>query len=137
MEVIPGSHLGAAQTHNETYDAKNLLARGQKIENLDAADAVHMELKAGEFSLHNERTVHGSLPNQTDAPRIGLALFYIPTHVKSTLARRTACLVRGEDTYGYWDADPIPRYDYDPVVMDLVDLAREGYVDPKVAQEAR
>lgn len=137
MEVIPGSHLGAAQTHNETYDAKNLLARGQEIEHLDDSSAIHMELQAGEFSLHNERTVHGSLPNKTDAPRIGLALFYIPTHVKSTLARRTACLVRGEDTYGYWDADPIPRFDYDPVVMELVDLAREGYVDPTVAQEAR
>jgi non-haem Fe2+, alpha-ketoglutarate-dependent halogenase len=137
MQVIPGSHLGTAQTHNETYDPKNLLARGQKIEDIDASDAVFMELKAGEFSLHNERTVHGSLANNTDSPRIGLALFYIPTHVKSTLARRTACLVRGEDKYGYWDADPIPRHDFDPVVMKLVDQAREGYVDPSIAQEAR
>ncbi len=137
MRVIPESHLGKAQTHEETYHEKNLLARGQKINDLDDSNAVDLELKAGEFSLHNERTVHGSLANDTESARIGLGLFYIPTHVRSTLARRTACLVRGEDKYGHWDADPIPRHDYDPVVMELVDLARETYIDPTIAQEAR
>ena len=136
MRVIPESHLGAAQTHNETYDEKNLLARGQKIENIDDSKAVDLELKAGEFSLHHERTVHGSLANDTNSDRIGLAFFYIPTHVKSTLARRTACLVRGEDKYGHWDADPIPRFDFDPEVMKIVDQARESYVDPSVVQES-
>jgi ectoine hydroxylase-related dioxygenase (phytanoyl-CoA dioxygenase family) len=137
LRVIPQSHLGPAQTHAETYDAKNLLARGQEIEGIDDGGAVDLELRAGEFSLHNERTVHGSLANDTDAARIGMALFYIPTHVRSTLARRTACLVRGEDRYGHWDLDPTPRHDFDPVVMELVERARAGYVDPSVAQEAK
>ena len=137
MRVIPKSHLGKSQVHNETYDPKNLLARGQKIEDLDDSNAVDLVLKAGEFSLHNERTVHGSLANNSESTRTGLALFYIPTHVKSTLARRTACLVRGEDKYGYWDADPVPRYDYDPIVMESVDRSRSGYVDPTVIQEAK
>lgn len=136
MRVIPGSHLGPAQVHNETYDPKNLLARGQKIENIDDSGAVFMELKAGEFSLHNERTVHGSLGNDTASPRIGLALFYIPTHVRSTLARRTACLVRGEDTYGHWDADPVPSVDRDPAILEHIRAAHRRYIDPAVPQEA-
>lgn len=136
IKVVPGSHAGPAQSHVETYHEKNLLARGQAIEGLDDSQAVDLELEAGQFSLHHERTVHGSLSNHSDDVRIGLCLFYIPTHVRSTLGRRTACLVRGVDEYNHWDADPIPRYDRDPVILELLHAAHKGYVDPSIAQEA-
>ena len=136
MRVIPGSHLAAAQTHVETFDDKNLLARGQAIEGIDETAAVDLVLGAGEFSLHHERTVHGSLPNHGDGPRIGLALFYIPTSVRSTLGRRTAALVRGVDDHGHWDADPEPRRDRDPEIMAHMRAAHARYHDRSVAQEA-
>lgn len=136
MKVLPGSHRAPAQTHVETYHEKNLLARGQAIEGLDDSRSVDMELEAGQFSLHNERTVHGSPPNDTDDVRIGLGLFYIPTHVRSTLGRRTACLVRGVDEYNHWDPDPVPRYDRDPIILEHMQAAHKGYVDTSIPQEA-
>ncbi len=136
MRVIPGSHLGDARSHVETYHDKNLLARGQTIEELDETEAVDMALRAGEFSLHHERIVHGSPPNPSTGPRIGLALFYIPASVRSTIGRRTASLVRGADAFGHWDPDPEPCRDRDPEILAHMRAAHARYHDHSVAQEA-
>ena len=136
LKMLPKSHRGEARTHIETFNKKNLLARGQVIEGVDETDAVELELRAGQFSCHHERIVHGSDANNTTEARIGLGIFYIPTHVRSTLGRRTACLVRGVDEYGHWDADPVPQADCD---LDILAHTREAgarYVDPKYRQEA-
>ena len=98
-------HLGPDLHHIETHARDNMLAKGQSIEGLDEKQAVHIEMAAGEFSLHHERTAHASEPNRSDDRRIGFAFFYIPTHVRSTIGRRQATLVRGVDEYGHWDAD--------------------------------
>ncbi len=136
LRVLPGSHLGPAYRHTETFAEKNLLARGQAIERLDESEAVDIELRAGQFSVHHERTVHGSLPNRSAVPRIGLTLFYIPTSVRSTLGRRTAALVRGTDAYGHWDPDPVPVRDRDPAILDHMRAAHRRYHDRSIAQEA-
>ncbi len=137
VRVMPRSHTGPAYSHIEKADdEQNMLARGQRIEGLDDAQAVDLELRAGEFSIHHVRTVHGSLANDSGAPRIGIGLFYIPTSVQSTIGRRTADLVRGEDAYGHWDADPAPSVDGDPAILAHAMRAHSGYVDPAVAQEA-
>jgi chlorinating enzyme len=62
VRVMPGTHLGIDFVHDQTRAANNLLIRGQSIRGLDDARAAHLELRPGEFSLHQERTVHGSLP---------------------------------------------------------------------------
>lgn len=136
MRVIPGSNRGPAHRHVETNHEKNLLARGQRIDGIDEASAVDLELKIGEFSLHHEHTVHGSLANETGEARIGLALFYIPTHVRSTIGRRTALLVRGVDAYNHWDTDPAPRFDRDPLILEHMRAAHRCYTDRAVSQEA-
>ena len=58
---------------------------------------MHRDGAPGEFSLHHERTAHASEPNRSADRRIGFAFFYIPTHVRSTIGRRQATLVRGVD----------------------------------------
>lgn len=136
LRVLPGTHLGQDFEHEETYDPQNLLARGQTIKGLDDERAVYMELEPGEFSMHHVRMAHGSLGNETDDRRIGLAFFYIGTHVASTLGRRTALLVRGEDTYGHWDPDPLPKRDMDPVTMDFLTNMWASYQDKEVRQAA-
>tara|TARA_Y100001934_G_C12248739_1_gene724007 strand:- start:437 stop:1267 length:831 start_codon:yes stop_codon:yes gene_type:complete len=136
VRVIPGTHTGEIYSHVETYDEKNLLARGQSIEKIDDSGAADLVLKAGQFSCHHERIVHGSNPNETDAMRIGVGIFYFPAHVRSTIGRRPASLVRGVDEYGYWDADPVPTEDRDAAVYAHVKAAGERYVDPQYAQEA-
>ena len=136
MKVLPGSHLGETHSHTETFAKDNLLARGQVISGIDESKAVSMPLKVGQFSCHHERIVHGSEANSTPNDRIGMAIFYIPTHVKSTIGRRTACLVRGVDDYGYWDADPLPKAPLDRDILDHTLAASQRYVDPQYIQEA-
>ena len=136
MRVIPGSHLEKARQHVETFHEKNLLARGQSIEDIEESSAVDLELMAGQFSLHNERTIHGSLTNQSDGPRIGYALFFIPTYVRSTIGRRGAWLVRGEDKFGHWDVDPTPVRNRDPEIYRYMQECYARYVSASVNQEA-
>jgi len=136
MKVIPGSHRGKTYGHEETFHEKNLLARGQAINEIDDSNFDYMALKAGQFSCHHERIVHGSDANDTDGDRIGLGVFFIPTHVKSTIGRRTACLVRGVDEHGHWDADPEPQGRFDNDIIDHIRTASQRYVDPQYVQEA-
>jgi hypothetical protein len=50
--------------------------------------------------------------------------------------RRSALLVRGEDRYGYWDADPRPAYDFDPPAFQAMRAAWGAYRDGEVKQAA-
>ena len=136
VRVIPGTHKGEEFIHEETYAADNLLSRGQTLKNVDDTNAVDIVLKAGQFSMHHEKLIHGSEPNQSDYRRMGIAFIYIPTHVRSSIGRRTALLVRGEDHYSHWDPDPEPRFDLDPICMEIMERWMAGYIDKTVVQEA-
>ena len=136
LRVIPRTHLGETYAHDETPNEKNLLARSQSIEEIDDSSAVDLQLNAGQFSIHHERLVHGSLPNETDRPRIGLGLFCMPTRVRSTLDRRFADLARGTDSFHHWDHDPTPETASEEEVATHVESAGHRYVDPTFAQES-
>ena len=136
LQVLPGTHLGPDMVHEETYAPDNMLARGQTLAIADDSHAVTIALRPGEFSLHHERIAHGSKQNRTASPRIGFAFFYIPTHVRSTIGRRTATLVRGVDTHGHWDPDPLPRFDFDPVAFAMLRSVWGQYKDGEVKQAA-
>jgi non-heme Fe2+,alpha-ketoglutarate-dependent halogenase len=136
VRVLPGSNLGPDLQHEETYDANNLLSRGQSLRGIDDAQAVEMPLEPGWFSMHHERTAHDSRPNRSDDRRIGVAFFYIPAHVRSTLGRRAAMPVAGEDRYGHWDRDPEPRIDLDPVSMAALDDVWARYRDAAATRQA-
>jgi non-heme Fe2+,alpha-ketoglutarate-dependent halogenase len=137
MRVMPGSHLGADAVHDETYDPQNMLGRGQTIRGIDDSKAVYMPVKAGQFSMHHERTIHGSMPNPSDRRRVGISFFYMPAHVRSTIGRRTATLVRGTDKYGHWDPEPMPKTDLDPVCMEFLRQSWSRYRDPDMPQAAK
>lgn len=115
MKMIPGSHAWKQLPHRDTFDARNLLTRGQEIEvEVDEADTVFLELQPGEASLHNIRTVHGSEPNRADDRRIGVAVRYIMPHVKQMSAEGdSAWLVRGEDRFGHFIHETPPAADMD------------------------
>jgi ectoine hydroxylase-related dioxygenase (phytanoyl-CoA dioxygenase family) len=118
MQVIPGSHKVDQLPHVDTFHRDNLLSRGQEIAvEVDKSKAVGLALKAGEMSLHHIKLVHGSDPNQTDDRRIGLAIRYIPTHVRQIKVRDSATLVRGVDRYGYFDPEPRPVRDLDEAAL--------------------
>jgi ectoine hydroxylase-related dioxygenase (phytanoyl-CoA dioxygenase family) len=114
MQFIPGSHKIDQLPHLDTFHRDNLLSRGQEIAvEVDKSKAVAIPLSAGEMSLHHIKLVHGSEPNRSADRRIGLAIRYIPTHVRQTKVRDSAQLVRGTDRYHHFDYEPRPRADLD------------------------
>ena len=118
MKFWPGSHRENQLAHRDTFDANNLLSRGQEIAvEVPAGAGVDVPLKAGEMSLHHVLLAHGSGPNTTADRRIGFAIRYIPPHVRQLKVRDSAMLVRGRDTHGNFDPEPSPQRDLDEAAL--------------------
>ena len=120
LRYLPGAHLGPEMSHIETYHENNLLSRGQYIPDFDESTAVDAEVRAGEATIHHFRLPHSSKPNMSDQRRIGILFVYCPPHVRPTLGRYSAVCVRGENAFDYWDADPVPKQDFDPETVKYV-----------------
>jgi len=117
MKFVAGTHKQQVK-HEDTFDQNNLLTRGQEIAvEVPEGEGVDVPLKAGEMSLHHVLLAHGSGPNTTEDRRIGLAIRYIPPHVRQLKARDSATLVRGRDTHGNFDLEPAPRADLDTAAL--------------------
>ena len=129
MRVIPGTHQGALLPQRETYAQTNMLSRGQEIAvTVDESQAVPLELRPGEFSLHHVGIVHGSGPNDSNAPRIGIAVRYIsPDVVQQGRERDLVLLVRGRDHYGHFDIVKAPEREiaYGESAVQVESLARK------------
>lgn len=115
MKVMPGTHRRQTLAHEDTYDADNMLTRGQAIRGLDEVGAARMPLRAGEMSLHNYCLAHGSGPNLSRDRRIGVSMHFMPPDTKQVVgAWDCAALVRGSDRYGHFVHAPVPARDFDP-----------------------
>ena len=128
MKFIAGTHKAQVK-HADTFHKDNLLTRGQEIAvDVDEGKAVFAELRPGQASLHHVLLFHGSAPNQSDDRRIGLAIRYVPTHVRQAVgAKDSATLVRGVDAHKNFATEPRPKIDLDP----------EGVAFHKAATEAQ
>lgn len=115
MRVIPGTHR-QQMAHTDTFAESNLLSRGQEVAvTVDEDDAVDITLQPGQISLHHVLIVHGSEPNPSSIPRIGLAIRYVPTSVYQTSGiRESATLVRGTDRHGHFDLETPPEAELHP-----------------------
>ena len=111
MKFVAGSHKLDMVEHVDTFDENNLLSRGQEIAvDVDENEAVHVELKPGEFSLHHGKLFHGSSPNETGDRRIGLALRYVSTNMsQANNIKPYAKLVSGEDRFGHFQLLDSPQ----------------------------
>ena len=120
LEVVPGTHLQDQIPHRDTFSKDNMLTRGQEVAvDVDPKSAVMLELEPGEMSLHHVRLIHGSAPNPSKRRRIGFAIRYMPTSVRQLEGDDSASLVRGVDTYGTFEHEPIPSRDMDPVAVEF------------------
>jgi hypothetical protein len=116
VHVVPGSHRDGLLPHRLGRDSRNRLIRGQLVaDDIDPASVAGVELRAGQFSLHHGRLLHSSPANPSGTLRAGLAVRYIPPDVRQGGPRHGATPVRGRDPYRYYDHEPVPRYDYDPI----------------------
>ena len=115
MRFLPGSQAKGVYSHDELIEKNNLLSRGQTVKGVDESRAVHVPLKAGQFSFHKEDTLHASHPNSTNDRRIGLSIHYVAPDVRETnFPGASAMLLRGRDTHGYWLPENRPKADLDP-----------------------
>src|ERR1700687_5514323 len=120
MGFIPGTHTSDQIPHRDTFAQNNLLTRGQEVAvEVNEKDAVTIELRPGEMSLHHVRLVHGSPPHPSNARRIASAIRYIPTTVAQIAGEDSATLVRGVDDHHHFEPEPRPTRDMDPAFVAL------------------
>jgi hypothetical protein len=129
MKFIAATHRSQVK-HEDTFERNNLLTRGQEIAvEVDEEEAVHVELKPGQASLHHVLLFHGSEPNRSDERRIGLAIRYIPTHLKQAVGQRDwATLVRGTDRFGNFEPAHVPKHDLEPEALAFHKMVSEEQV---------
>jgi len=109
MRVIPGTHTRGhiAFTESDALERNVLTQTIQKAE--DMGTPMNIELQAGEFSLHSDLLVHGSLPNRSQRRRCGLTLRYCPPDVHTYWGWNSwSILCRGSDPTGHWANVPRP-----------------------------
>ena len=109
VNIIPGSHQSVVP-HVRSPEGM-LFPEMADMDYVDTSAAVPMALRAGQFFLFNERTVHQSDPNTSDRRRLGLAV-RVTTPVVRVDHRRLfpghkVVLLSGEDRMGFSEvADP-------------------------------
>ena len=109
MKFWSGSHHFQQLSHEDKFHPHNLLGRGQEVQvNIEPEDTVDVVLRAGEMSLHHVLMIHGSDPNRSKRPRIGVAIRYIPTRNRQISLNGTAMLVRGIDNYNNFKHEQAP-----------------------------
>jgi len=116
VRVVAGSHHGPLLDHRLGRDQYNRLVRGQLVDIHPPPErVVDLELRAGQLSVHHGRLLHSSPANPSPRLRAGLAVRFVSPDVRQGGPRGSATLVRGVDTYGYYDHEPVPRFDGDPI----------------------
>ncbi|HEY5645117.1 MAG TPA: phytanoyl-CoA dioxygenase family protein [Pseudomonadales bacterium] len=135
MRYLPGSHGRDKLAHAETFAEDSALTRGQEIVlRIDENDAVSVILKPGQMTLHHCLLAHASGPNTTGSPRIGLAVRFLPTHVRQTGGPpMSAILVRGRDDHGHFATDPAPSGAFDAAALAAHDRAMRPHADSNYA----
>ncbi|MCY4097663.1 MAG: phytanoyl-CoA dioxygenase family protein, partial [Rhodospirillales bacterium] len=103
------------RSHHTNADPELTLHQEIDDDEIDLSEAVGLELEAGQISLHDVYLTHGSLANQSEHPRRGMTLRYMPTSTVfdrdfarrlteekgvSDHSNRTVFLVRGVDESG-------------------------------------
>ena len=116
LRVIPGSHRRRELKNHHVNKADGLaLPLELNEDEFDVSEAVNVELKQGQVSLHDVYLMHASEPNQSVYPRRGMTLRFMPTTSiyrrdiememgGSALAQqRSLFLMRGTDVSGVND----------------------------------
>ena len=102
MKMWSGSHKDNLKEHDQNFNEKNLLTRGQTVNNVPDDQIVPLVLDSGQMSLHHPKTVHGSGINLSKDRRIGFVIqSYIGTNVKQILGKNSVQIARGVDNYNF------------------------------------
>ena len=135
MKFVPGSHREQIVPHVDTFDANNLLSRGQEIAvEVNEEDGVAVELQPGQASIHHGHLFHASGPNTTNDRRIGVAIRFIKPSMKQRSGDRSlVALVSGEDRYGHFTIAEPPQARLSETDFDL--CRRDAEIKRRVLYE--
>jgi non-haem Fe2+, alpha-ketoglutarate-dependent halogenase len=122
MEFVVGSHALGEVPYEMIPPENHMLKFSRQVVGVDTSRRFMAELEPGQISMHGTRVVHGSEPNHSDRPRIGFGCIFVAPHVRTLKGGfLSATLVRGEDTHGHFEMEPVPRHDFDPVAVAAYD----------------
>lgn len=110
MRVIPGTQTLDLKELIPNQDVESVLGSHTPEEYVDESKAVDLILGPGDVSVHHPNIIHGSEPNHSDQPRIGLTIRYIPTTTKILWEQWQTYLLRGEAVTGTNNYLPYPAY---------------------------
>ena len=100
MRVIPGSHRLGLVEHETVADEHMLNRRGERIKiDVNESEAIDVELKPGQISLHESTLVHSSNPNVSDEPRVGFIVRFVTSRMQNPNTRLMR--VRGDGDCGH------------------------------------
>ena len=105
LQVLPGTHKQLRPYVNSTHASG--LDKLTDVSQFNLNTAETLELKAGEFVVFNEQTVHRSFENVTDQTRMALVARYTTCMVKlhqeqfPFFKEHGAILVSGSDRFGF------------------------------------
>jgi hypothetical protein len=138
MRVLPGSHKAPALAHRPSPDGSPnmLFTHEEAAAEVDEAATRCCVLGTGELSIHHMGVLHGSGPNLSTGRRAGYSITYLAPHVRHGGKRNSALLVRGEDRYRHFAADPVATVEMDPEICAFVDAPFGGSA-PVSARAAR
>ncbi len=128
MDFVRASHKNPILPHEDTYDANNLLSRGQEVR-VDVApeDRVAIGIQPGQMSLHHGLTIHGSGPNTSDDRRIALVVRYCRPDVAQEVGETDFAMpARGSDTLGNFIHVPEPAALFDAQALALYEDIRKA-----------
>jgi non-heme Fe2+,alpha-ketoglutarate-dependent halogenase len=116
LQFVPGSHRHIHTIRLGSNKGRFGAANFELECPIDPQKVVTMEMKAGQFVIFTEQTIHGSPPNRSNRPRRGMAFRVIPPEVvaygdatvhrvtylkeKYDLTHWGAVVLRGRDTVG-------------------------------------
>jgi len=130
VAVIPGTHREGIVEHEDTFGEDNILTRGQKVAQIDESQAVNLELRPGQMSLHHPWLVHGSLPNKSNQRRIGVAMqSYMGADVKPEYGEHHVMHIRGADVAEEFVHAPYPKSECDEDGIAVRESANKAFSD--------
>lgn len=112
MGVIPGSHKGEIHDQYDEHDQWVGHISDSALERVELNKVKWLTGPAGSVTVHNCRTVHGSLPNMSDRGRPLLLHTYsaadaLPLTPRATQTRHEGRLIRGAPArWVEFDSDP-------------------------------
>lgn len=130
VSVIPKTHHQGVVKHEDTFGKNNILTRGQKVSDIDESQAVNLELRPGQMSLHHPWLIHGSLPNKSNYRRIGIAMqSYFGDDVRPARGEHHVMHIQGAPISPEFIVSPYPKKECDDNAIAVREAANKAFSD--------